>query len=195
MGTNDILDTPAAVSPAPNAWKPANPPTHQALLLDNPQPRQNDDRSLTSYTDNASIANTLATFETNLTSAITTIFEQQNHQRTIERKDAAEAETRREEQRKADNIVQEQRHRDEVHRLEKLEERRDEERAAKQLRRDREQDAEQLKNQQLMVTMMQNMFQQSNQHQQQIPITAILPTPTAKRLHSEEPTSTHTSAT
>ena len=122
LGTNDILDTPAAVSPAPNAWKPANPPTHQALLLDNPQPRQNDDRSLTSYTDNASIANTLATFETNLTSAITTIFEQQNHQRTIERKDAAEAETRREEQRKADNIVQEQRHRDEVHRLEKLEE-------------------------------------------------------------------------
>ena len=66
--------------------------------MGNRQPRQNDDCSLTSNTDNASLANTLATFETNLTSAITTIFEQQNHQRTIERKEAAAAEARREEQ-------------------------------------------------------------------------------------------------
>ena len=41
-----------------------------------------------------------------------------------------------------------------------------------------------------MVTVMKNMFQQSNQHQQQIPVTAILPTPTATRLHSEELAST-----
>ena len=75
LGTDDILDTPAAVSPAQNTWKPSNAPNHQALLLGNPQPRQNDDRSLTRNTNNASLANTLATFETNLTSAITTIFE------------------------------------------------------------------------------------------------------------------------
>ena len=73
LGTDDILNTPAAVSPAPNAWKPINPPTHQALLLGNPQPRLNDDRSLTSNTDNASIANTLVTFETNLTTATSTV--------------------------------------------------------------------------------------------------------------------------
>ena len=124
LGTDDILDKPAAVSLAQNAWKPINPPTHQALLLGNPQPRQNDDCSLTSNTDNASLANTLATFETNITSVITTIFEQQNNQRAIERKDAADAEAKREEQRKADNIVREQWHRDEVQRMEKLEERR-----------------------------------------------------------------------
>ena len=105
LGTDDILDTPAAVSPAPNAWKPSNPPTHQALLLGNPQPRHYDDRSLTSNNDNASLANTLATFETNLTTVITTIFEQQNNQRTIERKDAADAEEKRKEQRKANSIV------------------------------------------------------------------------------------------
>ena len=28
LGTKDILDTPTAVSPAPNAWKPTNQPTH-----------------------------------------------------------------------------------------------------------------------------------------------------------------------
>ena len=130
LGTDDILDTPAAVSPPQNSWKPINPPPHQALLLGNPQPRQNDDRSLTSNTDNVSLANTFATFETNLTSAITTIFEQQNHQRTIERKDAADAKVRREEQRKADVITREKQHRDEVQRMEKLELRRDKERAA-----------------------------------------------------------------
>ena len=66
LGTDDILDTPAAVSPAPNAWKPSIPTTHQALLLGNFQPRLNDDRSLTSNNDNASLANTLATFEPHL---------------------------------------------------------------------------------------------------------------------------------
>ena len=94
LGNDDFVSPPAAAAPTQNAWKPANPPTHQALLLGNPPPRQHDDRSITSNTDNVSLANTLATFETNLTSAITTIFEQQNHQRTIERKDAADAEAR-----------------------------------------------------------------------------------------------------
>ena len=151
LGNDDFVSPPAAAAPVQNAWKPINPPTHQALIMGNRQPRQNDDRSLTSNTDNASLANTLATFETNLTSAITTIFEQQNHQRTIERKDAADAEARREEQRKADVITREQQHRDEVQRMEKLELRRDKERAADRA-------ADQLQSQQMMIQMMQQLF-------------------------------------
>ena len=89
LGTEDILDTPAAASPAPNAWKPQHPPTHQALLLGNPHPRHNDDRSLTSNND-ASLANTLATFETNLTTVVTTLFELNNKERARERKEYAD---------------------------------------------------------------------------------------------------------
>ena len=70
-------------------------------------------RSITSNTDNISLANTFPTFETNLTAAITTIFEEQNKARVIERKDAADAEAKREEQRRQDILTREQYHRDE----------------------------------------------------------------------------------
>ena len=100
LDNDNILTPPAAAAPTQNASKPTNPPTHQALLLGNPSPRQHDDRSITSNTDNVSLANTFATFETNLTAAITTIFELQNNQRAVERKDAVDAEARREEQRR-----------------------------------------------------------------------------------------------
>ena len=80
LGNDDLLTPPAAAAPTQNAWKPANRPTHQALLLSNLSLRQHDDRFITSNTDNLFLANTFATFETNLTAAITTIFEQQNNQ-------------------------------------------------------------------------------------------------------------------
>ena len=176
LGNDVCVSPPAAPAPEQNAWKPINPPTHQALIMGYRQPKQNDDRSLTSNTDNQSLANTLQTFETNLTSVITTIFEQQNHQRTLERKDAADAEAKREEQRKTDVATREQQHRierkdaadaeakreeqrkadvinreqqqrDEKHRLEKLE-----------LRRDKERAADTLRSQQMMIQMMQHMY-------------------------------------
>ena len=93
------------------------PQTNQLALLGTHHPRHNDDRSLTSNND-ASLANTLATFETNLTTVVTTIFEMKNKEQAIERKDAAEASAKREEQCKADNIVREQWHRDEIQRME-----------------------------------------------------------------------------
>ena len=131
LGTEDILDTPATASSSPNAWKTPHP-TNQLALLGIHHPRYNDDRSLTSNND-ASLANTLATFETNLTAVVATIFEMQNKEQAIERKDAAEAEAKREEQGKADNIVREQWYQDEVQQMEKLEERQEEKRATDQL--------------------------------------------------------------
>ena len=142
LENDDLLTPPAAAAPTQNAWKPANPPTHQALLLGNPPPRQHDDRSITSNTDNVSLANTFATFETNLTAAITTIFEQQNNVRIIERKDAADTEAKREEQRRQDILTREKYHRDEVQRMEKLELLQDKERAAEEQRRDKERAAD-----------------------------------------------------
>ena len=133
LGNDDLTTPPAAAAPKQNAWKPANPPTHQALLLCNPSPRQHDDRSITSNTDNVFLRNAFATFETNLTAAITTIFEQQNNQQAIERKDAADAEAQQEKQRRQDVLIREKQHQDEVQRMEKLELRRDKERAADQL--------------------------------------------------------------
>ena len=129
LGNDDFTTPPAAAVPKQNAWKPTNPPTHQALFMGNPPPRHNDDRSITSNTDNVSLANTFATFETNLTAAITTIFEEQNKARAIERKDAADAEAKREEQRRQDKLEREQQYCDEKQQMEKLELRRDQERA------------------------------------------------------------------
>ena len=107
----------------------------------------------------------------------------QNNQRVIERKDAADAEAQREEQRKANNIVWEQWRRNEVKQIEKLEDWREEKRAANQL-----------KNQQMMITMMENMFKSPNTHQQQMPATAILPSPPATPIYSEQLANTSTSA-
>ena len=61
-------------------------------------------------------------------------------------------------------------------------------------RRDREQAADQLKNQQMMITMMENMFKSTNTHQQQMPATAILPSPPATRIYSEQLANISTSA-
>ena len=166
LGNNEFTTPPAAAIPKPNVWKPTNPPTHQALLMGNPPPRHNDDRSITSNTDNVSLANTFATFETNLTAAITTIFEEQEKARAIERKDAADAEAKREEQRRQDKLEREQQYRDEKQRMEKLELRRDQERADEILRRDKERAEEQFQNQKLMLQMMKDMFQPSTQQQQ-----------------------------
>ena len=152
LGNDDLITPPAAAAPTQNAWKPANSPTHQALLLGNPPPQQHDNLSITSNTDNVSLANTFATFEINLTAAITTIFEEQNKARVIERKDVADAKTKQEEQQRQDILTREQYHRDEKQRIEKLELRRDKERAAKQFQ-----------NQQLMLQMMKNVFQPSTQ--------------------------------
>ena len=105
LGNDDFITPPAEAVPKKNAWKPANQPTHQALLMGNPPPRHNDDRSITSNTDNVSLANTFATFETNITAAITTIFAEQEKARIIERKDAADAEAKREEQRRQDFLT------------------------------------------------------------------------------------------
>ena len=129
---------------------------------------------------------TLATFEKNLTSVITTIFVQQNHQRTIERAEAAAAEAKREEQRKADTIIREQQHRDEVQQIEKLEVRRDKERAADRA-------ANQLQSQQLMMQMMQRMFPQTSTQQQQMPGMTQLQFPITSPPASEQPAITPTS--
>ena len=45
-----------------------------------------------------------------------------------------------------------------------------------------------------MIQMMQNMFQQSNTHQQQIPATTLLPSPTVTHLYGEQPVTIPTSA-
>ena len=131
LGTEEILDTPATASSPPNSWKTPRP-VNQSALLGNHHPSHNDDRSLISNND-ASLANTLATFETNLTTVVTTLFELNNKERARERREYAdqrkidkqqrfEAEAKREEQCKADNIIREQWHRDNVQRMEKLEE-------------------------------------------------------------------------
>ena len=66
------------------------------------------------------MANTFATFETNITAAISTIFAEQEKAGAIERKDAADAEAKREDQRREDKLEREQQQRDEKQRLEKL---------------------------------------------------------------------------
>ena len=122
LGTLDALDTPAAVSSQPNVWKTPHP-ANQLALLGNHYPYIVD-RSLISNND-ASLTNALATFETNLTTVVTTLFELNNKEQAKERKEyedrrkinkqqQIEAETIKEAQRKADNIVREQWHRDDV---------------------------------------------------------------------------------
>ena len=88
LGTEDILDTLPTASSPPNAWKTPHP-ANQLALLGNHHPNHNDDRSLISNND-ASLANTLATFETNLTTVVTTFFELNNKERTRERKEYAD---------------------------------------------------------------------------------------------------------
>ena len=113
LGTEDILDTPATASSPPNTWKTPHP-ANQLALLGNHHPSRNDDRLLISNND-ASLANTLAIFKTNLTTVVTTLFDLNNKERVRERKEYKdrrkideqqrfEAEEKREEQRKADNI-------------------------------------------------------------------------------------------
>ena len=75
LGTEDILDTPATFSSPPNAWKTPQP-ANQLALLGNHHPNNND-RSLISNND-ASLADTLATFETSLTTVVTTLFDFNN---------------------------------------------------------------------------------------------------------------------
>ena len=77
--------------------------------------------------------------------------------------------------------------------MEKLELRRDKERAADELQRDKEQAANQLKSQQLMIQMMQNMFQPPNTRQQQMHGTTPLQVPIALPLYSGQPVTTPTS--
>ena len=158
LGNDEFTTPPAVAIPKQNVWQPTNPPTHQALLMGNPPPRHNDDRSITSNTDNVSLANTFATFETNITAAITTIFAEQEKARAIERKDAADAEAKREEQRRQDTLAREQFHCDEKQRMEKLELRRNKERADEILRQDKERADKQFQNQELMLHMMKDMF-------------------------------------
>ena len=63
-----------------------------------------------------------------------------------------------------------------------------------EVRRDKERAADQLKNQQLMIQMMQNMFQQPDTQQQQMPGITLLPFPIATPLYSGQPATTPTSA-
>ena len=67
LGNDDLITPPTAAAPTQNAWIPANPPTHQALLLGDPPPWQHDVWSITSNTDNVSIANRFVKFETKTT--------------------------------------------------------------------------------------------------------------------------------
>ena len=69
----------------------------------------------------------------------------------IENQQRNEAEQKREEQRKADEIKRVAEHRDDILRMEKLEKRKDTQRVL-----------DQRAHEQLMITMMQNMFQESN---------------------------------
>ena len=130
----------------------------------------------------------LATFETNLTTVVITLFELNNKEQAKERKEYEdrrnidkqqrfEAEAKREEYRKVDNIIWEQWHRDDVQKMEKLEERWEEKRAA-----------DQLNNQQLMINMMQHLYQPLNTHQQQqnLSVPAILPFPPVTRTNSNQ---------
>ena len=102
------------------------------------------------------------------------MFELNNQERVRERKEykdrrkideqqRTEAEEKREAQRKADDIRHEQQHQDDIKRMEKLEDRREEKRVA-----------DLQANQQMMMQMMQNMFQQSNLHQQSQPPNPLL---------------------
>ena len=137
LGTEDILDEFPTLPAPSNAWK-TQQPENQLALLGIPNPN-NDDQSLISNND-GSLANTLATFETNLTTVVTTMLELNNHERARERKEdndrrkiedqqRAEVEERREAQRKADDTKREQERRDEYKRMGKLEDRREEKRA------------------------------------------------------------------
>ena len=149
LGTEDILDTPATAPSPPNVWKTPQQ-ANQLALLGTHHPN-NDDWSLISNND-ASLATTLATFGTNLTTVVTAMFDLNNKDRERERKEyddrrkieeqqrsearkideqqRKEAEEKRETQRKEDNTRREQLHRDDLQRMETLEERRDRQRAA-----------------------------------------------------------------
>ena len=94
-------------------------------------------------------------------------------------------EEKREEQRKEDNIQREQLHRDDIQRMEKLEERRDTQWAA-----------DLLASKQVMMKKMQNMFQQSNMNQQSQPPNPLvqlrLPFPPIARTSSNQASITST---
>ena len=174
LGTDDLLDDfPSLPSPA-SAWK-TQQPENWIALLGNPH-QSNDDRSLINMNDQ-SLANTFASFRSEMTSVVTTMMEVNNQEWAKERKEyedrrkvedqqQTKAEERREVQRKADEVKREQERRDDIKRMEKLEERREERRIQDEQKLKEQRVQDQLANQQMMIQMMQNMFQQSNVHPQ-----------------------------
>ena len=135
-------------------------PPNQLALASTPQ-QSNDDQSLISMNDQL-LANTFASFCSEMTTVITTLLEANKQERADERKDYEEmrkienqqrdeVEQKREEQRKGDEIKRVAEHRDDILRMEKLEKR-------KQAQRVLDQRA----HEQMLITMMHNMFHGSN---------------------------------
>ena len=130
LGTDDLLDEFPSLSSPANAWKTLQPENRIALLRNPHQP--NDDRLLISMNDQ-SLANAFASFRTEMTSVVTTMMEVNNQERAEERQEyedrrkvedqqRTEAEERREAQRKADEVKREEECRDDIKRMEKVEE-------------------------------------------------------------------------
>ena len=177
LGTDDVLDAATPVLTR-NAWKPQGPPITNSPTFNtfiNEQQQQhaqqqqqsNDERS---FMDDRSIANTLSSFRTEMTSVVTTMLEASRLERQEERKEYAEsrrieneqrdaAEKARAEQRTAQELKRKQERRDDIHRMEKLEKRREEQRVEEARQRKVQQEIDQRAHDIVLMNMMQTLIQ------------------------------------
>ena len=166
LGMDDVLDAAPPVLTR-SAWKPLQAPTQTPLASTLHQ--LNDDQLFVSMNDQ-SLANTLSSFRTKLTTVVSTMLEVSKQERQEERKEYADSrrieneqqeavKKKREEQRKDQEIKRKAERRDDIQQMEKLEKRKEEQRVEEQGRREEQRISDQRAHDLLLLNMMKNMLQ------------------------------------